>query len=96
MICFYLIMFLENTAFLAAYYWCSHHTPGIPVTWFSLGAMVIVLGGTAIGLISLALYYRLVLTPASNTNRDSKDREHKKGIDYLPQPLMSNPFIFTI
>lgn len=58
MTCFYSVMFLENAGFVAAYYWCAHHRPGLPVTWFSLGAMVIVLGGTAVGLTSMLLYYR--------------------------------------
>ena len=55
---FYLIIFIENAGFVAAYYWMSHQRPDVPVTWFSFGAMIIVLGGTMIGLCSMILYYR--------------------------------------
>ena len=55
---FYTVMFVENLTFVAAYYWSNHHKPSVPITWFSLGAMVIVMGGTAVGLCSMVLYYR--------------------------------------
>ena len=55
---FYTVTFVENLAFVGAYYWSAHHTTALPVTMFSLGAMVIVVGGTAVGLCSMVLYYR--------------------------------------
>ena len=55
---FYSLTFIENLTFVGAYYWSAHHVPGLPVTWFSLVSMVIVVGGTAVGLSSMVLYYR--------------------------------------
>ena len=45
---FYTVTFVENITFVAAYYWSTHHSTSLPVTWFSLGAMVIVVAGTAV------------------------------------------------
>jgi len=55
---FYSITFVENATFVGLYYGFGHHLPDIPVTWFSLGAMGIVIGGTLIGLVSMVIYYR--------------------------------------
>ena len=55
---FYTVTFIENLTFVGAYYWSAHHVPGVAVSWFSLGAMVIVVGGTGVGLASMVLYYR--------------------------------------
>ena len=55
---FYSLTFIENLTFVGAYYWSAHHVPGVPVSWFSLVSMVIVVGGTAVGLSSMVLYYR--------------------------------------
>ena len=55
---FYTVTFIENLTFVGAYYWSAHHQPGLPVSWASLAAMLIVVGGTAVGLSSMVLYYR--------------------------------------
>jgi len=73
---FYTVMFIENITFVAAYYWSNHHQPSLPVTWFSLGAMGIVLGGTAVGLCSMVLYYRFY-HPAGPILPCSADLEEK-------------------
>ena len=60
---FYLVIFLENAGFVAAYFWFFHQRPEKPVTWFCFGAIVIVVGGTVVGLVCMMLYYRFVLGP---------------------------------
>ena len=84
---FYTVTFVENLTFVAAYYWSTHHSPSLPVTWFSLGAMVIVVAGTAVGLCSMVLYYRFY-HPAGPINPGAKDiLEDKdsgvKGSDFV-------------
>jgi len=74
---FYTVMFVENITFVGAYYWSNHHQPSLPVTWFSLGAMGIVLGGTAVGLCSMVLYYRFY-HPAGPILPCSKDLDEKQ------------------
>ena len=69
---FYTVTFVENITFVAAYYWSTHHSTSLPVTWFSLGAMVIVVAGTAVGLCSMVLYYRFY-HPAGPIIPGSKD-----------------------
>ena len=60
MLSFYVVIFVENLMFVMAYYWFTHHRPGLPITWFSAGAMLIVLGGTAVGTFAMLLYYRFI------------------------------------
>ena len=54
---FQVLLAAENGGFLATYYWAGHHQTGQPLNWFTLGAIVIVLGGTLIGHVCLVLYY---------------------------------------
>jgi hypothetical protein len=56
--CFQALLAAENGGFLATYYWAAHYQTGRPLDWFTLGAIIIVLGGTLIGLLALLLYYR--------------------------------------
>ena len=88
---FYTVTFVENLTFVGAYYWSTHHTTSLPVTWFSLGAMVIVVGGTAVGLCSMVLYYRFYhpagpIYPCGETALDksnNKDINNETGNDYV-------------
>ena len=84
---------MENISFVAAYYWSAHHTQDLPVTWFSLGAMVIVVGGTAVGLCSMVLYYRFyhpagpiypgIKPQADQDTNESSDTNNVSGNDYV-------------
>lgn len=70
MLSFYVVMFVENGMFVGAYYWFAHARPGLPLTWFSVGAMLIVLGGTVVGTLAMILYYRYNFTIITeNTHR---------------------------
>ena len=88
---FYTVMFIENITFVGAYYWSNHHKPSLPVTWFSLGAMGIVLGGTAVGLCSMVLYYRfyhpagpiLPCSPDLEEKPESNNSEGSEGPDFV-------------
>ena len=87
---FYTVMFVENITFVGAYYWSNHHQPCVPVTWFSLGAMVIVLGGTAVGLCSMVLYYRFY-HPAGPILPCSHEGEEKCASDRSDGGSEENP-----
>ena len=82
---FYTVTFVENLTFVAAYYWSTHHSPSLPVTWFSLGAMVIVVAGTAIGLCSMVLYYRFYhpAGPIIPGTKDILGDNVEKGGDFV-------------
>jgi hypothetical protein len=57
----------ENGGFLATYYWAAHYQTGLPLNWFSLGAILIVVGGTVLGYILLLLYYwRVIYSGSTN------------------------------
>jgi hypothetical protein len=55
---FHVLLAAENGGFLATYYWAGHHQTGQPMNWFTVGSIIIVLGGTVLGHICLIFYYR--------------------------------------
>ena len=80
---FYTVTFVENLTFVAAYYWSAHHTTALPVTVFSLGAMVVVVAGTGAGLASCLLYYRFhhpagPIHPCGGRGADTADSDNNK------------------
>ena len=79
MAAFYTITFFENISFIGVYYFCTFYQPDTmekQPLWLSLGAMAVVVVGTAVGLCSMVMYYRFhhPAGPILPCGKDSEDK----------------------